>query len=809
LERVASTSYSAVEEILKDIDSAVSDALAKLDLPDDSARSQYLPISPDKNERSLKALAFKKKAHELVRKELGAIKKAQQVNGSSDGTNSSIQVNADLVDKKVVLTLYGNAPQAKQLFSSLQLAKNVPGGTHDVLPVLREAGLPPGITTTQVVAIQSTGMVDDKKRVKTLGELFTSPSNARPFEPPRPSKIATTRDTKVGWYQPASADAPPRSSSYFEQKVTNGQWIDYSNAGPAHSTKRKRDRAMSLGGSKVPQIEAEPVESEVAKVDALFRSAYTSFAPTKDNSAAIVPDGLVAKLWWQHVGEKSFTRFVENATAMDDINAIDATEEEPAGSDDQIESFREAVEWYETQAVDPSLQVSMEKSAEEKDVEEVLEGISELIETLNSYQRIRNMSLNPPSRASGLLSAPDAGTTGTPAKPSEAEMATYEILKSQLTLMISSLPPFAVAKLNPDQLSELNVSTKLPIQLQNYHGVMEEDEAASKAKQAMLPVTASRTPQPTAAQRTSSTPSYNASYPSRAPAPIPQYYAASQTPIRQPATMQRPPATAPAPYPLQRPASGVAPYRPQSYGTPTYAHQGARPVQQQIYNTPHFGGSSSGSYSGTPTQGYARPVGQPYQNSPQIATQTSTSNRYSAQPSYNQAVPAANGVATRYNNGNIGNTGRQPSPSHSGWGARQPEYDYTNRSGSYSTGVPTYPSSSQSMMPNQRAYQASSAGAPTSTAMMNGASQSPQPQPAQQHAQQQALQAPQPSQPQQALGATSYSTYLSHEQQHNIMERQRAALAAHQSGAQQQARQAVSPSQEQAQLNGSTVIAGS
>jgi len=747
-----------------------------------------------------------------VQRELNARKKTAQLNGSLNSTSSSTQVNADSVDKKTVLTLYGNAPQAKQLFSSLQLAKSVPGVTQDVLPVLREAGLPPGITTTQVLAIQSTGMVDDKKRAKTLGELFTNSSNVRPFEPPRPSKIATTRDTKVGWYQPASADAPPRTSSYFEQKVTTGQWIDYSNTSPAHSTKRKRDRAMSLGGSKVPQIEAEPVESEAAKVDALFRSAYTSFAPTKDNSAAIVPDGLVGKLWWQHIGEKSFSRFVENASTMEDINAVDSTDEEPAVSDDRLESFREAVEWYETQAVDPSLQVSVEKSAEEKDVEEVLEGISELLETLNSYQRIRNMSLNPPSRAAGLLSTTDAGTTGTPAKPSEAELATYEILKSQLTLMISTLPPFAVAKLNPDRLSELGVSTKLPIQLQNYNGVMEEDEATTKTKQAMLPVAASRTPQPTVTQRTSSTPSYNASYPSRAPAPVPQYYAPSQTPIRQPTAMQRPPATAPAPYPLQRPASGVAPYRPQSYGTPTYAHQGVRPVQQPIYNTPHFGGSTSASYSGTPTQGYARPVGQPYQNSPQGSAQASLNNRYSNQASYNQAAPAPNGAAPRYNNGNIGNIGRQPSPSQSSWGTRQPDYDYTNRSGSYSAGVPTYPSSTSNMMPNQRTYQANSTGAPAATAMMNGASQSqsPQPQAAQHHAPQQALQPPQPSQPQQALGATSYSTYLSHEQQHNIMERQRAALAAHQSGAQQQAaRQTASPGQEQAQINGSTVVAGS
>ena len=122
----------------------------------------------------------------------------------------------------------------------------------------------------------------------------------------------------------------------------------------------------------------------------------------------------------------------------------------------------------------------MPKPIEDKEVDEILEEISELLETLNSYQRIRNLSLNPLPRSGSTSSVAD------PAKPSEAEVATYNTLKAQLTLMIAMLPPYAVAKLNSDQLAELNISTKIQVLTDNYKGVMEEDEAAARAKVAEL-----------------------------------------------------------------------------------------------------------------------------------------------------------------------------------------------------------------------------------------------------------------------------------------------------------------------------------
>jgi hypothetical protein len=752
---------------------AVEDIVEKLDLPN-GATSHYQPVKPEQDEASLKLLAFKKRARDLVQKEKLSRANNSPVNGaqtagSSAGPTNHVHVNTTSGNNTTVLTLYGSAPQPKQLFSSLQVPKKIPGEALGVTPPLREAGLPHGISTTQIIPTNSAG--DKRTRIPTLGELFPTPASVPPLQPPKPSKLATTRSSTVGWYQPSSAEPHSRNSSYFRQPISTGQWIDYSNASPMQTTKRKqRDRAMSLGGSKAPQLEAEPAETEAAKLDALFRSAYSSFAPTVDNSAAIVPEGMVDRIWWQRIGEKSFERFIENASRLEEtFEAPEEKDSTSADSVDEAEQFREAVEWYEKYGgIDPQLEIAAEKSAEEKDVEEVLEGISELLETLNSYQRIRNVSLKPAGSQVGILATPDALSVGTPSKPSDQEMATYEILKSQLSLMIATLPPFAVAKLQPNRLAELGISTKIAVEMENHNGVMEEDETGARAKAVAATASASvRTSQSSLLQRNSSTPSYGNQYPSARPqsTAAPQYYA-SQTPIRPPINMQRPPATAPVPYQMQSRPMNNTPYRPQPYGggsygtgTPNYAQTPApRPVQQP-YST-----SNSASY---PTQGYARPVSQSYQSSPQ-PQQTSINARYASQPSYTQQTPVNTNYqysnnATGYNNNtnsvpysNGTSVGRQPSPQKP---AYSPQPMATRPS--YPASTPTPP-----VMQNRGHYLQNPM---TQSTMVNGGfSQSQQSQ----------------SQPQ----ITGFQSHLSNEQQSNLMEQQRAKLAAQQ-GTQEQARQ--------------------
>lgn len=738
-----------------------------------NGRAQYITPSPSETELSAKVSALKNRAHELVRREKARTEKKTNVlpngvmrngiysiNGGL-GANAVTQINANSNDNRVVLTLYGSAPGPKQLFSSLQMLVKVDG--EDVIQPLREAGLPNGITTTQIVPIQTTGLIDDRKRTQTLGEVFPSPANLLPLQPPKPSKIATTRSTTVGWYQPsaAAAETRPKTGSYFNQSVSTGQWLDYTNAAPP-SPKRKRDRALSAVGARPLTSELDTAESEASKLDALFRSAYSGFAPTKDDAAAVVPERLVSRIWWQRVGEKNFERLVETSPDLE-ATATDPAENLSTMAEDvnEMENFKQAVEQWEDESVDPSLvplgvEPQFEKSAEEKDVDEILEGISELLETLNSYQRIRHLQLNP-SRSAGLLSTSET-SSGTPAKPSDSELATYETLKSQLSMMIATLPPYAVARLDSDRLGELNISTKMEIQVDDYKGVMEEDEASARAKAANMSAgvgsaTTSRTT-PSLNHRPSNSALYGNQFPSSS-RPVASgstpYSGATQTPARQSSSNSwpRPPSTAPVPYPTQRPGSS-APYRPGGYtGTPTYPHQTPRPQTQyqqyaasaQSHNTP-----AAQRYNTATTPAYGRPTSQPYGNG--SMPQTAPQQRYGQNPggAYSQQGQSTqNGLDYRYANGM---SGRQPSPQK----PYSPQSSLAQPQARPSYGTPTPP------VAHARPY------LQASNPMMNGASSMPSAPQAQQQ------------QYQRTVSSPYASSVMTTEQQASMMERQRAQL---------------------------------
>ena len=788
--RQSSSSYSSVEELLEDIDLAVSDITEKLQLAKDG--DQFVPVSPSQAETSVRITAFKKRAHELVAREKKgkttlpndsvATNLAAHVANGAIGVSSLAGVNASSRENKVVLTLYGNAPQPKQLFSSLQLPARINGETKDIVQTLREAGLPNGITTTQIVPIQSTGLTEDRKRMPTMGDLFPTPSTVPQLQPPKKSsKIASTRSSTVGWYQPATADPHPRNGSYFKQSVSTGQWLDYSNAAPSPGIKRRqRDRALSLGGSKAPQLEVDPTELESAKLEALFQSAYSSFAPTKDDAAAIVPSGMVGRIWWEHIGEKSFDRFMQNANNLVELTVPkpDTTDQAVANvvevdDDDEVEQFREAVDSFE-RAIDPNSESVAWKAANEKDVDEVLEDISDLLRTLNSHQRNRHLNLNQSGRPGGLLKALDTSSLGTPSKPSEPEISIYEILKSQLTLMIATLPPYAVAKLDSDQLAELAINTKMEISMDDYKGVMEEDEASVRARASPFGAASASRPVPQPQQRPSSSSLYGNQYSAPRAAVPPQYYGQTQTTIRPPSSnLQRLPATAQVPYPSQRPAPSGA-YRPNAYGNPNYQSRPQQPYTPQPQ------------YQANPSHhNYNRPSGQPYQAAPQSAPPAAMNPRYVGQPSYSQPVPAQNGMNYQYDNGV--NAARQGSPQKP-MPSPQPTYNQTQAG-------PPYATPTTSTMPDRRPYLQNPMAQPQ---MMNGGSTPLHHQP--QHAPQQ-----------QQLGPTNYSTFMTTEQQSSMMERQRAQLA-QQQGLQQMARNAAQAgamgSPSNSQVNGNALSAG-
>lgn len=767
--RLSKNTYSSFDEVLRDIDSAVSSIITEIDLPDDAVKRRHIPVAPEKTALCNKILGFQTKAHDLVRKHKASNEKSP---------NAFMERNTTMQEDGLVLSMYGNtAGGPKQLFSSRQQQRSAQGEDQDNTQPVREIALPSGMFTTDIGPAVSMSTTDWKS-ARTLGDLFPTPPSLPTLEPPRPSKVATTREAMVGWYQPAKTVLPPRVEDYYNQPIATGQWLDYSNASPSHGSKRRqRSRTMSVVGSKVPQLDAENTDSEAAKLDALFRGAYSGFAPSKDNAAALVTVDFMNRIWWEKNGEKSFERLIENGSNMDVVSTTEPGRNgSPSVDADEDEKLREAVEELGEESIDPTLDPKVEKSALEKDADEVLEGISELLETLNSYQRIRNLSLN---SAKGTLSASETTSHGTPSQPSEAEVATYEVLKTQLALMIATLPPFAVAKLDSDQLAELSISSKIPIPVEDYSGVMEEEEIITRARLAGAGAASAiaRVAQPVSLQRHGSSALYGNQYSAPRPAgPVPQQYYGSQTPVRPSSgNLQRPPATAPSHYPMQRPAQ-AAPYRQAGYGTPTYPHQ-ARSVSQQYNPSPQYLQTS-----GLPT--YSRTPSQPYQAVSQPASQAQMNTRYPSQSSYSQQSPIQNGLGYPYGNGV--NVNRQPSP-QKGIYSPQPVTAQVHGPASYSTPTHSTPQGNRPYLQNHISR----------SPITNGASPSPQPQP---------QGAPQP------LGLTTpYSTFMTTAEQASMMERQRAQLA-QQQGLQQQARNAAQAgtmgSPPKTQINGSALAAG-
>jgi hypothetical protein len=796
-------------ELVADVEAASSAVLAifqsKNSLPNGTVSHRHYPPLPDDEGLTASILAFKKTFNNIIARErmqrpstsnldvknedVTDLDGTVVVNGLG-GSKSTSFVGGDSIPNGVVLTLYGNAPQPKQLFSSLQEPVRIsPTASSDVLgrnsnfnssasassiqviTPLREAALPNGISTTQIVPVHSTTLPDGKK-VPTLGDIFAPPATLPQLNPPKQSKYTTTRGSTVGWFNPSEPSLSSRSSrlgTYTTQPLSTGQWLTYNAIPPPQSSseirRSKRDRSSSDAAKAQLNLEALARHSR-AKEDALFRSAYSSFAPSYDDSGAIVSQEVKSRLWWERVGGKRFEQvlaepFLETA---DDLIASACGE---AGTDEQDEEeiFREAVETWVPE--DPPADFKMDethqkqKDEDNKDLDEILKDISELLETLNSHQRIRNLSLAPMSQTAVGQNRQITAMTGSPSSPSSAEMDIYNMLKSQLSILIAGLPPYAVAKLDGEKLAELNVSTKIVVEGKDYKGVMEEDETAARATAlaalsaaagsttritgppvSQYPVqtqyNAARTPTTQFHQRSAS----NAQIPSsRSQQGTQQYYQQQQqqTPVRPPSsnTQRDPIVTTHASFQHSQRPSSTNSHRVSTSVTAqqSYSPQTPRPTQSQ------YSQSNSQQYfqqQGTP-HGY-----QQYHSHSQSTAQTPTTSRQFPQPSQTQYQQQA---ALR----------QHFAPTQSQYvGARS-----------------SSPLKAQQSQQQQRGVNPMSAQTPT--------------RPTQYFQQSSQSQYQTPS----TLGASGFHTYMSAEQQALLMERQRATLAQqNQQNQQQQARAA-------------------
>lgn len=403
--------------------------------------------------------------HDFNRKAMGLLRREEAYpKAPIEQSTGFKKLPNELEQPRAVLSLVGFAPQERRLFSSL----SVPDDT-DVSDVL----LPVGLSATQVFASSP------HERSQSLGELFGPPRTLPPLQPPKQPKTQA-KGNMLDFYHPELADTSRyRSNSYLVAKLSTGHFLDYSHATPTAPAKSKQhERVQSLAGKK-----PSACEQEILEMDTLFRGAFSSFAPCKDDSAATVPANIAGRMWWQRAGRASFQNMLE-VEYLGDTEGDAAVSDEPRVQEIDENAVQEAIDTWDDSIVDPTLEDCMGSKREdaEKEADEILNEVSDLIQTLTSYQRIRNLTL--PNSSNRPTSDPVAGDmlANSAPQPTEEEQATYHMLKAQLALIIKTLPPYAVAKLNGDQLDDLLISTKIEISTAQFRGVMEEDDMAIQAR---------------------------------------------------------------------------------------------------------------------------------------------------------------------------------------------------------------------------------------------------------------------------------------------------------------------------------------
>lgn len=516
--KVASSAYKSLDHFVADVESAASELLLS-EAPGPAvgkggAQWQYVPDSLDQDRLRARVASFKKLLRRIVDREKTMAKAdiTKSINDTKSGDASGETPNGldPLQDDKAILTLYGNAQGHKQLFSSFQkaipVANEVPMEiAEDALMPFREAGLPNGIQSTKVLPVKIEE-ASESTQARTFLDLFSPPATLPQLQPPKPS-ANSVRDSTLTWTHSAAEGLIPRRLGYTGEKLPTGQWLGYGGVSAVQeqsslgAKRKQRDRALSTGEPDWRPSQGLRAAQLQAKEDALFCSVYSSFAPARDDSLAIIPQETKSNVWWHRMGGDWFEQIVHSGEPDEEIGeegVIHNTSEilgEPLDFADEetarvVESFSH-----------------FQSSPQSAECANTLDNISEMLETLYSYHRIRNSSSTAATRSTTGANLSTHDSVGTPSTPSAAETSLYHKLVADLAGAVSDLAPYEVAKLNGDQLAELNISRRITYQTKPYTGSMEEDFYTRTAKAAAL----SAAPAPRATTNTN-TPQYSTGY---------------------------------------------------------------------------------------------------------------------------------------------------------------------------------------------------------------------------------------------------------------------------------------------------------
>jgi hypothetical protein len=564
----------------------------------------------------------------------------------SETTDTSVEPNASskcIRDNKMVLTLFGNPSNPKQLFSSLQQPTKVPlkSNTPDHLEIqtpLRENALPNGISATKVVPVNLA--LNETKVTKTFGELFAPRPTLPQLEPPR-----RTRSWSGDWIDPFEAAThgrthPVEKGNYCFSSLPSVQWLQYGGITSSPSYWNRRQKQHSTEND-IKQKQQENSSLATDNHSALLQSVYSSFAPTFDSSGSIVQADSKRMVWWAKRGAKRFQALLSSQymTTGGEMKSQDL----PGGLLEDLDEsvLEEAIKSYQPEDLSGEISDATKlEDVDSKDTDDILREISELLETLNSYRQIHNLDI--PSSSPQNESSADIGT---PSTPSSAEKTLYETLKASLIAIVANLPPYAVAKLDGEQLAALNISQRLIIEGPDYGGTMEEDDFTAQQKRIAVVTPAARTVAPNLAssgragsfQASQAATGYNQRLHtpnSRTPQPSGGYQATQQYyGARHSSTASSyAPGNNPPNYAGARPQASLS-QRP-SYAAP-YAQHGSQ--YNHAGSLQQFQRPTQNGYTPyTPQQGHATPQG-----SPQPYAQRPAQSGYQQPTSYGAARSAS------------------------------------------------------------------------------------------------------------------------------------------------------------------------
>ncbi|CAZ83651.1 unnamed protein product [Tuber melanosporum] len=510
-EKLLRVTYTSLTTLLSDISAVCRELLTSAD----NERSNGIPTNGTSSIGSCSGLPFvaqvihfEELAKQVITRE--RVRRADLFDFVEEASGDSVTTKPVGSRGKVALTVMG---QHGPLFSSLQNPVNalptgdsvpssrstsasaspkssistVPTSTatspkaellneRPVYTPLNESHLPPLIST--VKAIPSNGQIlrggkrlpsKEGAKVSTLGEAFPAPRGLPPLLPPKPGQPSTVG---LKWGGKIGVGGIRLENPLNDRPEGCGDWLSYKNNLPSNH----------------PLARHEPPRSR-APLPADLVAAYSSFAPSRDDSGSKIPAAVRNRVWWDRAGKQIFAEEFADDFSLHQMHSrsdekaavVEAQTEEM----DLDEEFRKVIDDWEPDKeipIDTRLlngiegaeaivdgkkkageegRADVDTAGTEGDPEKILSEISNLLQSLRSqqYTRLSALPVGQPSKP-GTGNAP---VLGTPLAPDEEEIGLYNIIRDRLIRLISKLPPHLVTTIDGDRSSDLTLSSKLPV----------------------------------------------------------------------------------------------------------------------------------------------------------------------------------------------------------------------------------------------------------------------------------------------------------------------------------------------------------